>query len=204
MKTAVFDAMERCTPEEVQRLLLLVPEQQRTAALRYRHVSGQFAQLKSYLMLHGLLEHMQLVSPSDELLFDIGPHGKPSLKQYPNIHFNISHCRNAIAVAVDSNPVGIDVESYTNPSESLLRYTMSDSEQQFIQHSLTPERDFTVLWTRKEALFKYRGTGIVISQLHTILNQPDDVDIDTSYFDDKRYALTLVTQRTKETPTSQQ
>ena len=55
MSIAVFDHMELCTPAEVARMLPLVSPQRREQALQYKHVFGQFACLKSWLMLQQLL-----------------------------------------------------------------------------------------------------------------------------------------------------
>ena len=40
----------------------------------------------------------------------VGPHKKPTLAAYPDIHFNISHCHGLVACAFAPFPVGIDVE----------------------------------------------------------------------------------------------
>ena len=53
---SIFDDMSQATEAEVQRMLPLVDEQRRTEALRYRHLFGQFACLKSWLMLKELLK----------------------------------------------------------------------------------------------------------------------------------------------------
>ena len=56
MEIRVFDDMEEITLEEIQRLLPLVSEERREEALRYKHLFGQFACLKSYVMLREMLE----------------------------------------------------------------------------------------------------------------------------------------------------
>jgi hypothetical protein len=44
---SIFDDMAQVTEAEVQRMLPLVDEQRRNEALRYKHLFGQFACLKS-------------------------------------------------------------------------------------------------------------------------------------------------------------
>ncbi len=160
MKLRLFTDMERCTPEEVQRLLPLVSDQRREEALRFKHTFGQFACLISYLLLHQLLEEQQVVGPDEPLHFVTNAHGKPRLSGHEGAHFSISHCREAIAAATDSQPVGVDVERFINPSNSLLRYCMNDSEADEVRQSPHPDRAFALLWTQKEAIAKQRGTGI--------------------------------------------
>ena len=129
---AIYDDMTQITEEEIQRLLPLVSEQRREEALRYKHLFGQFACLKSYVMLRERLEEMGLSHP---FRFAYNEHGKPFLADHPEIHFNISHCKNGIAVAVSDQPIGIDIESSRKASDSLLRYTMNEEEHHIIAES---------------------------------------------------------------------
>lgn len=185
MRITIFDDMAIISEEEIQRLLPMVSEERREEALRYKHLFGQFACLKSYVMLRELLEQRGLFHP---FRFGYNEHGKPYLKDYPDVHFNLSHCKNGIAVVVSDQPVGIDIESYRSVSDSLLRYTMNEEEQLIIQESDDPIRTFTEYWTKKEAVFKLRGTGIT-KGLHELLNGNELVE--TFINTDKRYVYSI-------------
>ena len=191
MLYSIFDNMERCTPDEVQRLLPLVPEEHQAIALKFKHTFGQFATVKSILMLKELLVANGLIPQDDSLHFEYNAHGKPHLANHPHIHFNISHCPHAIAVAIDSAPIGVDVERFVSPSESLLNYCLNDEEVQQVKQSDCPEQTFAAFWTKKEALFKLRGTGIT-HELRDILThlQPDE-RLETTLFKEKKFAFTL-------------
>ena len=152
----IFDDMTQVTEAEVQRMLLIVNDQRRNEALRYKHTFGQYCCLKSWLMLKELLKPLGI----NDLDFTFNEHGKPSLKHHPNIHFNLSHCKNGIAVAVDNAPIGIDIESFRSFDEALIRKTMNDSEIATINSSEKPKETFIAYWTKKEAVLKLRGTGI--------------------------------------------
>ena len=159
--------MTECTEEEVQRMLPQVSAQRREQALRYKHTLGQFCCLKSWLMLSAL--HI------GEMEFLYNEHGKPYLAGGP--YFSISHCKEGIAVALDDEPIGIDIESIRHADEELIRRTMNEIEQQQI-HS---NRDFTRLWTQKEAVVKMLGTGIEsFEQLQNILSESRDHEITRS------------------------
>ena len=193
MAYSLFTDIDRCTPEEVQRLFTLVPEEQKIEALKFKHTFGQFATLKSYLMLEELLLADGLVPQGASLHFEYNSHGKPHLADFPDVHFNISHCPKAIAVAIDSAPIGVDVERYVNPSDSLLNYCMNDDEVRQVRQSSQPEKTFATLWTQKEALFKQRGTGIT-HELREVLAHPHpDVRLETSVFDEQQFAFTIAT-----------
>ena len=190
---SLFTDMNRCTPDEVQRLLPLVTADQQEFALKFKHTFGQFTTLKSFLMLKELLVENNLVPTTDPLRFEFNTHGKPHLAAHPHIHFNISHCPNAIAVAVDDMPIGVDVERYVTPSDSLLNYCMNDNEVKQVRESAMPERTFASFWTQKEALFKQRGTGIT-HELREVLAHPHpNVVLDTRVFDEQQFAFTIAT-----------
>ena len=153
MVYSLFTDLDRCTPEEVQRLLLLVPEEQRVEALKFKHTFGQFATLKSYLMLEELLAGQGIVSVGTPLRFETNTHGKPHLVDYPHVHFNISHCPKAIAVAVDDKPIGVDVERFVTPSDSLLNYCMNDDEVRQVRESDHPEATIRLILPRRLSAF---------------------------------------------------
>ena len=89
-----------------------------------------------------------------------GPHGKPYLKKGP--YFSISHCKTAVAVAIDEeHELGIDIESIRHAEQALIERTMNKEEQTFIAYADNPDHAFTDLWTQKEAVLKARGTGIM-------------------------------------------
>lgn len=161
-----------CSWDAVHAMLPMVSEQRREQALQYKHAFGQYACLKSYLMLQDLLrEHYGI---EGDLVFSYNEHGKPMLKEVSNIHFSISHCKEAIAVAVADRPVGIDVETLRVPSEALAERVMDEGEKLRFDISDTPEDFFTALWTAKEAVMKCRGTGIVMEELPEILYKVRD------------------------------
>lgn len=188
-RVSIFDEMEQCTPEEIQRLLPLVTDERREEALRYRFTFGQFACLKSYVMLREMLESLGRSHPFH---FGYNEHGKPFLKDHPDLHFNLSHCKNGILVAVSDQPIGVDIESYREVSDSLIRYTMNETEQRIIRESDDPIRTFTEYWTQKEAVFKLRGTGIT-NDLHGLLQ--GDEQVETQVNPEKQYAYSIATKK---------
>jgi 4'-phosphopantetheinyl transferase len=144
-----------------------ISEERRQQALRYRHELGRRQCVLAYLLLKRAL--LREYGIEGNPAFDYGPHGKPLLVGRPDIHFNLSHCREAVACVVGDRPVGIDVECIGRYKEDLVRYTMSDAEQAAIAASAEPDVAFTRLWTMKEALLKCSGEGIV-DGLKTILD----------------------------------
>ncbi len=147
--------LETYTEADLQRDLQRLPQWRREKALRYRHFSGQAQCTLSYILLLEALDQEYGITGLPT--FVENEHGKPSLQEYPDIHFNLSHCRSIVACAVDNAPVGIDAEDLGRYSECVARYCMNDDEMSQIG---TSDIIFTRLWTQKEAVFKLQGTGI--------------------------------------------
>lgn len=133
-------------------------EQRRQQALRYRHELGRRTCAAAYLLLcEGLQKEYGI---TEKPVFEYGEHGKPSILGHPDIHFSLSHCREAAICVLSDRPVGIDIETIHRYSESLVRYTMNDEEIAQILAADRPALAFTRLWTQKEALVKCTGEGI--------------------------------------------
>jgi len=161
--------------------------QRRTQALRFRHELGRRTCAAAYLLLcEGLQKEYGI---TEQPLFEYGPHGKPFIVGHPDIHFNLSHCREAAICIVDAHPVGIDIESVRMPKDSLVRYTMNEAEQQQIFTSPTPALAFTRLWTMKEAAVKRSGHGLQ-NDLKTVLTTTD-LHIETIESPDGRYVYSV-------------
>lgn len=191
MKFSLFDHMEDCSLEEVEQLFSKVAPQRRQQALNFKHLFGQYACLKSYVMLHQMLLEEHLI-PDDELPeFEVGAHGKPTIKGHPHVHFNISHCKHAILVAVDHQPIGVDVERIVAPKPQLIDYTMTPEEAQAIRTSQHPDVEFTRLWTQKEALLKFQGTGIQGGLKEALTSPTPNLTIHTYENIEKQYIYSI-------------
>ena len=144
-----------------------ISEERRRQALRFKHELGRRQCVLAYLLLKRALREEYGIEGNPA--FDYGPHGKPLLADHPDIHFSLSHCREAVACVVSDHPVGIDVESVGRYRERLVAYTMGEAEQAEIAVSPSPDVAFTRLWTMKEALLKCSGQGLV-DGLKTVLD----------------------------------
>ena len=125
-------------------------------------------------------------------LWRLGEHGKPYLTTHEGILFNISHCREAIVTAVSDHEIGVDAEGRRKFSETLLHRALNDEEQASVLAAPDPELEFARIWTRKEAWFKYTGTGILPDHLKTTEAEVKEAgcSIETIWTDD-RFWLSL-------------
>lgn len=146
--------------------LPLLSEQRREQCLKFKHELGRKTCAAAYLLLcEGLRKEYGIEQPP---VFEYGEHGKPAIMGHPEICFNLSHCKEAVACVISDTPVGVDVESVRSYKDGLAHYTMNDEELQVIQAAPNPDVAFIRLWTMKEAALKLIGTGIS-DDLKTVL-----------------------------------
>lgn len=143
---------------DLQAALTGISKQRREQALQFRFEQGQRTCVLAYLLLKKALH--EEYGLTENPLFEYGDHGKPYIVGHPEIHFNLSHCREAVACVVASHPVGIDVESIRKHEDSLVRFTMNEQEVAQIAAAERPDAAFIRLWTMKEARLKLSGIGI--------------------------------------------
>lgn len=167
--------------------LHLLSPQRRAYVAQFRLERDRKLSAMAYLLLCRALREEYDIRQLPQ--FEFGPHGKPFMPQYPDIHFNISHCKDAVACVVCQSPVGIDVESVSEYDEILLHGTMNANEQQQILLSTRPDVEFMRLWTQKEAVLKYKGLGLV-DDMHSVLCDAS-LSLATTVADDLRFVYSV-------------
>lgn len=126
--------------------------------MKYKQEIDRRLSVKAYILLCEGLEAKYGIN--EKPLLGYAAKGKPFLIGYPDIHFNMSHCNEAVLCAIDDRPVGVDVECVKEYNEDLARYVMNAQEMEQINGSARPDIEFTRLWTMKEAVLKCSGAGI--------------------------------------------
>ena len=154
----IFTDYNQITPDMEQLLLEKLPPIRREKALRFTVHSGRISCIVSYLLfLYGFrnLYHMEGTPDFSGEKFE-----KPYLADYPEIHFNLSHCNNGCACIMDNFEVGIDLQEIRKVSLKTFEKICSADEILEIQNSNNPEKEFCKIWSYKEALSKLTGEGI--------------------------------------------
>lgn len=176
------------TEEEVNAQLALLPAWRRDKAMQYKHFQGRKECTMSFALLKNIFSENSDNGAGEEMEFEYGERGKPVLKGRPDIHFNISHCKKAVACVVSDKPVGIDIECLGRYKESLAKVVLSDEEMLSVLQTDDPDKAFTILWTKKEALLKCLGTG-VSSDMKNVLAEHKDKKITTTVCDGYVYSV---------------
>lgn len=190
MKIYLRTDLEQLDDKDVEELITELPEWRREQALKFKFLSGRRECATSYLLLCKALQDCYGIT--DKPLFGYRENGKPYLAEHPDIHFNMSHCRNAVICALNDSPIGVDIERRRQAKDELIRHTMNDEEIGKIKDSDDKDFAFTKLWTRKEAFVKLTGLGIQ-DNLKDILKtfDPSETIIETVEDEEKRYAYSI-------------
>lgn len=155
----------------------LVTNEEREKYFRFRKQEDAVRFLTGRLYTKELLAQYLSVT-IDEILIVLGKYNKPQAvdkkgRIWP-LQFNISHSGQWVLIAVCKKSVGIDVEQILPIDyQSVANEVFSDGEKEYIHNGLgIPEEKFYKLWTRKEAVLKARGTGMIddLRQLEVLDN----------------------------------
>jgi 4'-phosphopantetheinyl transferase len=144
----------------------------------------------TYVISHGFLRLLlgrRLGMKPAEIIIRRDDRNKPYLNDYP-LHFNLSHAKNAFAIAICPDfQIGIDLEK-VNPYldyGSVSGTVLNSREQMYVEEDRTELYDrFFLLWTRKEAYLKSVGTGIT-GDLWKIVSFQDHESLKTGFPEDR-------------------
>ena len=102
---------------------------------------------------------------SDEILKDLlgMDFVKNEKYSFKDKYYSITHCDDHLLVALSSSPIGIDLEKIGERRERIEKEIFHSNEQKLIKDG----KDFTKIWTLKEAYGKLLGIGIQ-KRLHLI------------------------------------
>ena len=141
-------------------LLSYVTYEKRQIIYKYKYSIDKKLSLYSELLLR-IIVSQTLHIHSNEIIIKRSKTGKPFLEQFPELEFNISHTRNAIAIALSSSTVGIDIEHIKDMDLKIAENYYTSNEYKYVVSSeFECNQRFYEVWTRKEAYIKYTGNGL--------------------------------------------
>lgn len=158
MAVYLFDQMEEFSDELFKRSLMLLPDERQQKATAYRQKLDQKLSVLGYVLLNYGLKNEYGIS--EKLRFCYSAKGKPYLSDYPQIHFNLSHCKNGVICAIHTSDVGVDIETVAAYDGQLAEYVSNEQELKLINKSDNKALAFTKIWTKKESLMKKTGAGL--------------------------------------------
>lgn len=109
---------------------------------------------------------------------EFGKNDKPLIKGNSEICFNLSHSGSMAVCAISDKNVGIDIEENKIFSEKLINYIYNEKETNYIKGIALDQKNenkmFTKLWTMKESLMKYDGTGLSMGPSSIIIDMENE------------------------------
>ena len=146
--------------------LLDAYETERYHRYRVEHARNDF--LQSRRIIKTVLADFLNIQPRDVLL-SYTENKKPYLADYPELKFSLSHCSNAIVLAICSDNVGVDVELidrgeniWRNAEDFINEYAASVIFS--IDSSVHAMELFTLYWTAVESIVKLNDSNLMLER----------------------------------------
>ncbi len=155
----------RAPPPDMEHWL---SDDERVRAARFVRDSDRWRFIEAHALLRFVLGHHLDMEPGS-IEFVLSPHGKPQQScpaSARGLGFNLSHTTGmiAVALAVDGQRVGVDVEKCGSGVDALEIAGSHFSPRESAYLNALPRAAqadaFRQLWTRKEALHKADGRGL--------------------------------------------
>ncbi len=127
--------------------------------------------LAGYLIQEGVREiqfresGLQADAKPLSLTYTFGDNGKPYLKEYPKIHFNLSHSGEYVLCALSGEEVGTDIQKYKPGMRKVAERFFAEEEKRMIdlaakRGARNVDELFCRMWSIKEAYVKLTGSGL--------------------------------------------
>lgn len=154
---------ENSSEQEIHSLIPVLSEERKEKTWKYRRREDQHRSILGEALLKYLLWKHYGIS-WEEIHFQYGKFGKPSLRSIDGIYFNISHAGQWILCGLGSSPVGVDVEENVPDFMPIAERFFTREEYQYIVNCPPDDRAgiFCKLWTLKESYVKCTGKGLNI------------------------------------------
>ncbi len=135
-----------------------LPRQRYEKAMSFRTLPNRKRCVCAYMLLwNGLRQEYGI---EEAPVFAYETNGKPYLPRMPEIHFSLSHTRNAALCVIDTHPVGVDIEMLRPRGMQYLLPHFTTAQREEIMNAERPELVFMQLWTRVESYLKLTGEGL--------------------------------------------
>lgn len=182
---------DRLEELDINEAISILPKWRREKALKYIHDIDRRQSIAAWLLLRQACVDFLSLEDVPEIAF--GEHGKPFFPSFPDIHFNLSHCKEAVICVVDKRPVGVDIEGIHPLDEDVMHHVFNKDECDRIMASDSPGIAFSRLWTMKESLLKLSGEGLC-NDLRSLLEERKAVRFETVVAPSGRYVYSVASE----------
>lgn len=126
---------------------------------RFHHQKDKDAYMVRKYFVRILIAKYLKIQP-DQVHFSVVANKKPHVK---GIEFNCSHSENYLLIGIASIPIGVDIQFMDKNFDIslLLELCLTTNELLKLNSPTHQDQNFYKFWTRKEALLKATGEGLV-------------------------------------------
>jgi 4'-phosphopantetheinyl transferase len=142
-----------------ERLLRHVSPEKQQRIPRFYREEDRIRGLMADILARSIIMHKTGLA-NHKIEFYTNHYGKPFLKNRDDLHFNLSHSGSWVVGAVDSLPVGIDVERIQSIDLDISKNYFSPDEHQDLLAKEDKFSYFFTLWSLKESYIKIIGEGL--------------------------------------------
>lgn len=137
--------------------------------------------------------------------FDLGDQGKPMLRDYPDLHFSLSHAGDYAICSMGAQEIGNDIERVRPGKLRVADRFFAEEEKEWLYRADLPEEQESRmfrLWTMKESFLKVTGLGMSLPLRDFTVSMEDDGaarlhhTLNDNIYYIKEYALPAVFQET--------
>lgn len=172
------DISRHPAPERYEHMLTLVSPEKSARIRRFYRKEDRLRGLVAEILIRDIIIRKTGIKNKD-IEFYSNDYGKPFLKGRDNFHFNLSHSGIWVVGAVDTQPVGIDVEQIQNIDLDISKNYYSPDEHRELMSKDDKFSYFFTLWSLKESYIKIVGKGLSLplNSFSITFFGPDDIRI---------------------------
>jgi len=156
----IFDKINLLKNDYHKSVEYLLSKQRLEKVGRIKSQEGKKVSASVYVLLR--LALYDAFDINEAVVFDFLDRGKPYLKDYPHIRFNLSHSGDVAACVLSGNENGVDVQTIRRVSERAAKRVLTPDEFSAFKSSAEPYDYFCKIWAIKESYLKKTGAGLTV------------------------------------------
>lgn len=154
--------IKEVSEEILEDLTRFISKEKKSKLQKLKHREDKLRSLIGEILARYIIAENISVKNGD-MIFETNIYGKPFLRDYSDFHFNISHSGDYVLCAIDSKPIGIDIEKVVPIEyETIASNFFTVKEINYIKREDFKNQinKFYEIWTIKESYVKAYGQGL--------------------------------------------
>lgn len=156
----IIENIDKLGIDFIENFYCFLSEERNQKIQKYKFISDKVNGCAVYILLRYSLKKEYGIDTAPE--FIVKDNGKPYLKDYPDIFFNLSHCKNSAACIISDSETAVDINDFRKVNINLAKRICSDKEISILEKidKEDKEKEIIRLWSVKECFSKITGEGI--------------------------------------------